>query len=223
MDRSPEVEQLAVAWLAGMKAGDAVAVASLFVENEATTVIGNGADQWFTDVDAYTLMTPPPSRASRSGQLADRPPGPTTCCATRGRSADPRRLPPPEVADRQRTRRRRRRCPWPSCRGSLSRLPANPRRWLRPKPLITESVRALGSMLRPSISESACRSFQHAALAPAAGPAARGTRRPAGPDRAPATQAAPLPRAVRERPTPPHQDRTPPALDPVPGVLVGVP
>jgi SnoaL-like domain len=53
MDRSPEVEQLAVAWLAGMKAGDAVAVASLFVENEATTVIGNGADQWFTG-DAYT-------------------------------------------------------------------------------------------------------------------------------------------------------------------------
>jgi hypothetical protein len=53
MDRSPEVEQLAVAWLAGMKAGNAVAVASLFVENEATTVIGNGADQWFTG-DAYT-------------------------------------------------------------------------------------------------------------------------------------------------------------------------
>ena len=53
MDRSPEVEQLAVAWLAGMKAGDALAVASLFAENEATTVIGNGADQWFTG-DAYT-------------------------------------------------------------------------------------------------------------------------------------------------------------------------
>src|SRR6266487_1566224 len=53
MDRSPEVEQLAVAWLAGMKAGDAVGVASPFVENEATTVIGNGADQWFTG-DAYT-------------------------------------------------------------------------------------------------------------------------------------------------------------------------
>lgn len=53
MDRSPEVEQLAVAWLAGMKAGDAVAVASLFVETEATTVVGNGADQWFTG-DAYT-------------------------------------------------------------------------------------------------------------------------------------------------------------------------
>lgn len=28
MNRSPEVEQLAMAWLAGMKAGDAVAVAS---------------------------------------------------------------------------------------------------------------------------------------------------------------------------------------------------
>jgi hypothetical protein len=53
MDRSPEVEQLAVAWLAGMKAGDATAVASLFAEHEATTVIGNGADQWFTG-DAYT-------------------------------------------------------------------------------------------------------------------------------------------------------------------------
>jgi hypothetical protein len=53
MNRSPEVEQLAMAWLAGMKAGDAVAVASLFVENEATTVIGNGAEQWFTG-DAYT-------------------------------------------------------------------------------------------------------------------------------------------------------------------------
>jgi hypothetical protein len=53
MDRSPEVEQLAVAWLAGMKAGDTVAVASLFVAGEATTVIGNGADQWFTG-DAYT-------------------------------------------------------------------------------------------------------------------------------------------------------------------------
>jgi hypothetical protein len=53
MDRSPEVEQLAVAWLAGMKAGDTVAVAALFVASEATTVIGNGADQWFTG-DAYT-------------------------------------------------------------------------------------------------------------------------------------------------------------------------
>jgi hypothetical protein len=53
MDRSPEVERLAVAWLAGMKAGDPVAVASLFAEDEATTVIGNGADQWFTG-DAYT-------------------------------------------------------------------------------------------------------------------------------------------------------------------------
>jgi hypothetical protein len=53
MDRSPEVEQLAVAWLASMKAGDTVAVASLFVASEATTVIGNGADQWFTG-DAYT-------------------------------------------------------------------------------------------------------------------------------------------------------------------------
>ncbi len=53
MKRSPEVEQLAVAWLAGMKAGDAVAVASLFVASEATTVIGNGADQWFTG-DEYT-------------------------------------------------------------------------------------------------------------------------------------------------------------------------
>ena len=53
MERSPEVEQLAVAWLAGMKAGDTVAVASLFVAGEATTVIGNGADQWFTG-DAYT-------------------------------------------------------------------------------------------------------------------------------------------------------------------------
>jgi len=42
-----------MAWLAGMKAGDAVAVASLFLENEATTVIGNGAEQWFTG-DAYT-------------------------------------------------------------------------------------------------------------------------------------------------------------------------
>jgi hypothetical protein len=53
VDRSPEVEQLAVAWLAGMKAGDAVAVAGLFTASEATTVIGNGADQWFTG-DAYT-------------------------------------------------------------------------------------------------------------------------------------------------------------------------
>ena len=35
MDRSPEVEQLALAWLAGMKAGDA-AVARLFAEHEAT-------------------------------------------------------------------------------------------------------------------------------------------------------------------------------------------
>ena len=53
MNRSPEVEQLAVAWLAGMKAGDAAAVAGLFAESEATTVIGNGAEQWFTG-DAYT-------------------------------------------------------------------------------------------------------------------------------------------------------------------------
>jgi hypothetical protein len=53
MNQSPEVEQLAVAWLAGMKAGDAVAVARLFADHEATTVIGNGADQWFTG-DAYT-------------------------------------------------------------------------------------------------------------------------------------------------------------------------
>jgi hypothetical protein len=53
MERSPDVEQLAVAWLAGMKAGDSPAVAGLFAEHEATTVIGNGADQWFTG-DAYT-------------------------------------------------------------------------------------------------------------------------------------------------------------------------
>jgi ketosteroid isomerase-like protein len=53
MDRAPEVERLAVAWLAGMKAGDPAAVASLFAEDEATTVIGNGADQWFTG-DEYT-------------------------------------------------------------------------------------------------------------------------------------------------------------------------
>ena len=52
MERSPEVEQLAVAWLNGMKAGDPVAVAGLFAESEATTVVGNGADQWFTG-DAY--------------------------------------------------------------------------------------------------------------------------------------------------------------------------
>jgi hypothetical protein len=53
MDRSPEVEHLAIAWLASMKAGDTVAVASLFAACEATTVIGNDADQWFTG-DAYT-------------------------------------------------------------------------------------------------------------------------------------------------------------------------
>jgi SnoaL-like domain len=60
VNRAPEVEQLAVAWLAGMKAGDPVAVASLFAEDEATTVIGNGADQWFTG-DEYTR-----SRVDRS-------------------------------------------------------------------------------------------------------------------------------------------------------------
>jgi hypothetical protein len=53
MDRSPEVERLALAWLAGMKGGDAAAVAALFADSKATTVIGNGADQWFTG-DAYT-------------------------------------------------------------------------------------------------------------------------------------------------------------------------
>lgn len=53
MERSPDVERLAVAWLAGMKAADAAAVAALFAEDEAVTVIGNGADQWFTG-DAYT-------------------------------------------------------------------------------------------------------------------------------------------------------------------------
>jgi hypothetical protein len=47
MDRSPEVEQLAIALLAGMKAGDAIAVASLFVENEATTVILSPNGPWF--------------------------------------------------------------------------------------------------------------------------------------------------------------------------------
>jgi hypothetical protein len=31
-----------------MKGRDAVAVAGLFVESAAATVIGNGADQWFT-------------------------------------------------------------------------------------------------------------------------------------------------------------------------------
>ena len=53
VERSTDVERLAVAWLAGMKAGDAAAVAALFAEHEAVTVIGNGADQWFTG-DAYT-------------------------------------------------------------------------------------------------------------------------------------------------------------------------
>lgn len=53
MNRSPEVEQLAAAWLAGMKAGDAAAGAGLFAEHEAATVIGNGADQWFTQGRLY--------------------------------------------------------------------------------------------------------------------------------------------------------------------------
>ena len=66
MERSPEVERLAVAWLAGMKAGDAAAVAGLFVESEATTVIGNGADQWFTG-DAYTGKRLEESLGTRGG------------------------------------------------------------------------------------------------------------------------------------------------------------
>src|ERR1700761_5184755 len=66
MDRSPEVEQLAVAWLAGMKAGDPAAVAGLFVEDVATTVIGNGADQWFTG-DQYARGRVEASLAGRGG------------------------------------------------------------------------------------------------------------------------------------------------------------
>jgi hypothetical protein len=61
-----------------MKAGDAVAVASLFVEKEATTVIGNGADQWFTG-DAYTkkrLGTAWASMAESPSSLARRRAGP---------------------------------------------------------------------------------------------------------------------------------------------------
>src|ERR1700760_3949414 len=68
MDRAPEVEQLAVAWLAGRKAGAPAAVAGLFTVDAATTVIGNGADQWFTG-DEYTR--------SRVGQsLSDNGGGP---------------------------------------------------------------------------------------------------------------------------------------------------
>ena len=69
MDRSPEAEQLALAWLAGMKAGDAAAVARLFAEHEATTVIGNGADQWFTG-DAYTGRRLRDSLGEQGGILA---------------------------------------------------------------------------------------------------------------------------------------------------------
>jgi hypothetical protein len=66
MERSPEVERLAVAWLSGMKAGDPAAVARLFVESEATTVIGNGVDQWFTG-DAYTRSRLDASIGTRGG------------------------------------------------------------------------------------------------------------------------------------------------------------
>ena len=66
MNRSEEVERLAVAWLAGMKAGDAFAVAALFAVHEATTVIGNGADQWFTG-DAYTRSRLDASIGTRGG------------------------------------------------------------------------------------------------------------------------------------------------------------
>jgi hypothetical protein len=79
MDRSPEVEQLAVAWLAGMKAGDAAAVASLFIESEATTVIGNGADQWFTG-DEYTRKRLGSSLAEHGGIPFE--PGSPTAWAT---------------------------------------------------------------------------------------------------------------------------------------------
>ena len=66
MERSPEVEQLAVAWLAGMKAGDPAAVARLFAEDGATTVIGNGADQWFTG-DQYARSRVGQSLATSGG------------------------------------------------------------------------------------------------------------------------------------------------------------
>ena len=41
MDRSPEVEALAVQWMALLKAGDAAAT-SLIGPDEATLLIGNG-------------------------------------------------------------------------------------------------------------------------------------------------------------------------------------
>src|SRR5690348_8236060 len=85
MDRSSDVEGLAVAWLAGMKAGDAAAVAGLFAEHEATTVIGNGADQWFTG-DAYTGRRLRDSLGEQGGIPFE--PGSLTCWPPDGDQGD---------------------------------------------------------------------------------------------------------------------------------------
>ncbi len=47
MDRSPEVEALAVQWMALLKAGDAAAATSLIGPDEATLLIGNGPADWY--------------------------------------------------------------------------------------------------------------------------------------------------------------------------------
>jgi hypothetical protein len=47
VDRSPEVEALAVQWMALLKAGDAAAATSLIGPDEATLLIGNGPADWY--------------------------------------------------------------------------------------------------------------------------------------------------------------------------------
>ncbi len=47
MNRSVEVEALAVQWMALLKAGDAAAAISLISPDEATLLVGNGPADWY--------------------------------------------------------------------------------------------------------------------------------------------------------------------------------
>ena len=47
MNRCPEVEALAVQWMALLKAGDAAAATSLIGLDEATLLVGNGPADWY--------------------------------------------------------------------------------------------------------------------------------------------------------------------------------
>src|SRR5208337_3239973 len=80
VNRSVEVEALAVQWMALLKAGDAAAAISLISPDEATLLVGNGPADWYPGGratiehvrEAITAYGGPPVRARRTRGMGRR-------------------------------------------------------------------------------------------------------------------------------------------------------